>query len=382
MSLPSENPAHIVFLFSDTGGGHRSAAQALIEALNLEFPGRCICEMIDIFRQYAPPPLHRAPDLYPPISRLPDMWELGYRVSDNPRSTRLIYDAIWPYVRWSVRRLVRENPADLIVSVHPLVNEPVLRAMRQLHLHVPYVTVVTDMVSTHVAWYDQAADRVIVPTEDARKRALKLGLRPERVRVIGLPVAESFRQQPEDESTIRARLGWPQDRPVILLVGGGEGMGPLEAVAEAINRARPQAALAVVAGRNKHLKSRLERLNWNLPTFIYGFVETMPDLMHAASVLVTKAGPGTISEAFIAGLPILLYSRMPGQEVGNVYYVVSQGAGVWAPEPEILAATLKGWIDHPEILRLLGQSSLRLARPDASRQIARQLGALAGLESA
>ena len=67
---------------------------------------------------------------------------------------------------------------------------------------------------------------------------------------------------------------------------------------------------------------------------IYGFVNEMPAFMHAADILVTKAGPGTISEAFIAGLPMVLYSKMPGQEDGNVTFVVDTGAGVWAPEPE------------------------------------------------
>ncbi len=60
----------------------------------------------------------------------------------------------------------------------------------------------------------------------------------------------------------------------------------------------------------------------------------MPDFMQASDVLVTKAGPGTISKSFIAGLPIIMYSRMPGQEDGNVTYVVDEGAGVWAPTPE------------------------------------------------
>ena len=127
--LRQPDQAHIVFLFSDTGGGHRSAASAIVEALDLEFSGQFTCEMIDIFRQYAPPPLHMAPEMYPPLARLPDMWEFGFKVSDGARRTRIFYHAIWPYVRTGVNRLVRENPADLIVSVHPLVNAPVLRAL-------------------------------------------------------------------------------------------------------------------------------------------------------------------------------------------------------------------------------------------------------------
>src|SRR5512138_2786740 len=115
MSQPLPERPHIVFLFSDTGGGHRSAAQAIIEALNLEFPGQISTEMVDILREYAPPPLHLAPEIYPPLSRMPSVWGMGYHISDGPRRTMFIYEMIWPYIRWGLQRLVREHPCDLIV---------------------------------------------------------------------------------------------------------------------------------------------------------------------------------------------------------------------------------------------------------------------------
>jgi 1,2-diacylglycerol 3-beta-galactosyltransferase len=365
--------ARIVFLFSDTGGGHRSAASAIIEAIELEYPGQFDCEMIDIFRQYAPPPLHMAPEIYPPLSRMPDVWELGFRVSDGARRTRIFYHAIWPYVRTGVNRLVRENPANLIVSVHPLVNAPVLRALRSRQPHIPFITVVTDMVSAHAAWYDTRSNLVIVPTEAARQRGLKLGLSPSQVQVVGLPVADRFCREIGNRQALRDQLGWPQDLPVILLVGGGEGMGPLEDVANAINHSRLRAALVVVTGRNLQLKRKLENKKWNLPAIIYGFVQEMPDFMRAADVLVTKAGPGTISEAFIANLPIILYSRLPGQEDGNVAYVSNEGAGVWAPEPRLVVQTLRSWLAEPAQLRQAIDACSRLARPFAAREIARIL---------
>ena len=117
----------------------------------------------------------------------------------------------------------------------------------------------------------------------------------------------------------------------------------LEKTAHAINEARLDAALVIITGRNRDLKYRLEQYDWNMPVSIYGFVRNMPDFMQASNVLVTKAGPGTISEACISGLPIILYSKVPGQEDGNVDYVVNEGAGVWAP------ATGTGGC-HPAIL--------------------------------
>jgi len=205
------------------------------------------------------------------------------------------------------------------------------------------------------------------------------GLQSEQVEVVGLPVAERFLQPQGDVAGLRRRLGWPVDLPVILLVGGGEGMGPLEKTAQAIAGARLPAALVVIAGRNQNLRLRLQSQNWPIPVFVYGFVREMPEFMQAADILVTKAGPGTISEAFIAGLPLILYSRLPGQEDGNVSYVVSEGAGVWAPEPEQIVSALREWIWHPEKRKRAAAASQKLARPEAARQIARILAERVGV---
>ncbi|HEX9019561.1 MAG TPA: glycosyltransferase [Anaerolineaceae bacterium] len=370
---------HIVFLFSDTGGGHRSAANAIIEALDLQFPGKTTHEMVDIFREYAPPPLTFAPEMYPPLTRMPRVWGMGYHLSDGKRRAQIFYQMIWPYIRWGLRRLVREHPADLIVSVHQLPNEPMARAIAQSGRKIPFTTVVTDLVSTHAAWFTNQASLIIVPTNAAYRRALHMGIAPERMEVVGLPVAERFNQPTGDVHAIRERLGWPQDRHVVLLVGGGEGMGPLEPTARAIDAAGLPIQIVIIAGRNNKLKARLQKYPWSTPTRIYGFVQDMPDLMRAADVLVSKAGPGTISEAFIAGLPLILYSRLPGQEDGNVGYVVSNGAGVWAPRPDEVVKALRNWLDHPMQREEAVQACHRLARPHAAREIARLLAAQVGV---
>jgi len=367
----------IVFLFSDTGGGHRSACEAIIEAINLEYPGQLDTEMVDIFRDYAPPPLDLAPDIYPTLSRMPEMWGLGYRASNGQRRVQFMARMMWPYLRQSINRLVNDHPCDLLVSVHQLSNAPFLQALHNRHARgktrIPFVAVVTDMVSTHAFWYDTRADLVIVPTEAARRRGLSMGLRPDSVRVVGMPVAERFARLQADKAALRERLGWPLDMPIALLVGGGEGMGPLEATARAIDQAEMNLAQVIITGRNQKLRERLEEHPWQRPVIVTGFVRDMPDYMAAADVLITKAGPGTISEAFIAGLPIILYSKMPGQEDGNVQFVVEEGAGVWAPSAEQVVTALQRWMTRPHLLQQAAENSQRLARPQASREIARLL---------
>ena len=362
------NKPRILFLFSDTGGGHRSAAESIIEALENEFPDSYETKMIDFFREYAPMPYNYAPEIYPQLSRMPLMWGLSYKVSDGRNRTNAFYSAIWPYLRRSTRRLLKENPAELIVSVHQLINTPILRARVQKDTR--FVTVVTDLVSTHSAWYHTGADLVIVPTIPAREKALLNGLDSKKILVIGQPVAKRYTEFPLSCLDIKIKNNWNIDLPIVLIVGGGEGMGHLDKHAIAIDQAGLECQLIIVTGRNQQLKSTLENYQWTKPVKIYGFVQNMPEFMQASDVLITKAGPGTISEAFISGLPLILFSKMPGQEDGNVSYVVENGAGVWAPEPHQTVAELKYWLANPDILKNVAQNALNLAKPGATREIA------------
>jgi 1,2-diacylglycerol 3-beta-galactosyltransferase len=361
----------VLFLFSDTGGGHRSAAEAIIEALELEFPGCFDVQLIDVFKQYAPPPLNLAPAAYPGMVRVPQMWGFGYHVTDSHRRARALTGAAWPYVRRAARRFAREQHADLLVSVHPVMVTSILKGFGSQHP--PFFTVVTDLVTTHALWYDRRVDQYVVPTDEARQRALACGVSEARLHVVGLPVAQRFCQPGGDRVALRAGLEWPGDRPVVLLMGGGEGMGPLFDTATAIAMPGGEFTLAVICGRNRRLKQQLEAQDWPVPVRIYGFERRIPQMMQAADLLVTKAGPGTITEAINAGLPMVLYSRLPGQEDGNVSYVVGQGVGTWAPGPERAAASVHKWLEDPRAMQQAAVACHRIARPFAAVEIARMV---------
>jgi 1,2-diacylglycerol 3-beta-galactosyltransferase len=362
------NRRRILFLFSDTGGGHRSAMEAIIEALDHSHPGRYECVPVDAFKEYAPPPLNRAAEVYPDMMRYPRAWGLGFRMLDGPRRARALTTATWPYVRRAVRRLVAEQPADLIFSVHPAFNGPLIKAMGSQRP--PYMIMVTDLVTTHALWFNNRVDMCLVPTEAARQRGLENGLRPDQVRVVGLPVARRFCQPAGDPIALRSELGWPQDRPMVLVVGGGEGMGPFYETARALAELPGMFGLALVAGRNQALKQRLQAADWSVPTFIYGFEHRMPSMMQAATLLVTKAGPGTVTEALNASLPMVLYSHLPGQEDGNVAFVQEEGVGVWAPGPRRTAKAVQRLLQQPEAIQKAASACRRVARPQAASVIA------------
>lgn len=365
---------HILILFSDTGGGHRSAAESIVEALKLEYGNTLTTEMLDFFKSHAPLPLNKMPDWYPDMVKAPHLWGLSFKMTDGRRRARAITASSWPYVGRAARAIVQDHPADLIVTVHPLATTIILKAMG--YNHPPFVIVVTDMVTTHALWYDQRADLILVPTETARQRAIEYTMSPDRVRVVGQPVAQKCCVPVGNKEALRKKLGWPKDKTVILMVGGGEGMGPLGKTARAIAASGLDVMLAIVTGRNQRLKGHLEAFDWPVPAKIYGFTRELPDFMRAADVLVTKAGPGTIAEALNAGLPMILYAKLPGQEDGNVTFVVDEKVGVWAPQPKRVVQALTEWMQNPEIRLQYAENCRRAARPDASIQIARSIGAL------
>jgi len=377
MNNTTPKKPHIVFYFSDTGGGHRSAAEAIIEAINIEYRNKVIMEMVDFFKDFAPPPFNHAADMYPYMVKAPQLWSASFHATDGRARARVITATMWPIARRAARALVRSYPADLIVTVHPFANTFALRALG--NNRPPFINVVTDMVTTHALWYDKRADLTLVPTESARQRALKYNMPPEKVRVVGLPVADRYCQPKGRKSTLRKKLGWHVDKPIVLMVGGGEGMGPLAKTAREIDASGLDVSLVIVCGRNQRLKANLESQKWENPTLIYGFIRDMPDFMRASDFIVTKAGPGTIAEALNAELPIILYSKLPGQEDGNVTFVQEEGAGVWAPYPQDVVRALTRWISRPEERQKVIENCRRAGRPEAARTIAHTIGEILGL---
>jgi 1,2-diacylglycerol 3-beta-galactosyltransferase len=339
--------------------------------MHLEFDERFTSEMVDFFKSYAPMPFNKVPEWYPEMVKAPRLWSASFYATDGRARARMITTTMWPAVRHATRHLLDSHPADLIVTVHPFANTFALRAMRRSP--VPFITVVTDMVTTHALWFDKRADLILVPTPDARERAINYHMDPANVRVVGLPVSDRYCQPLADRQLLREKLGWPKDKPVVLMVGGGDGMGPLGKVAVAVDESGLDVTLVIVTGRNRQLQRELEARQWDNPALIYGFTREMPEFMRAADFIVTKAGPGTISEALNAHLPVILYAKLPGQEDGNVTFVVNEGAGVWAPTPQQVVRALTRWISRPHEKARVVETCAALARPDAARLIARSI---------
>ncbi len=389
----------ILFLIADTGAGHRSAANAISNALKLiaqreqeewqarhsaesydaaasDLPGppSYRIEIVDVFEEYSRFPLREAVKLYGPTIRYnPKLFGEVFHKSNREETVLAVHSLATPLILNGLMRLFTTVQPDIIVSIHPMINFVTVRALDELGIKIPFVTVVTDLVSVHYVWFAPGVDGYIVPTEQAKQLYLKRGLDAQRVHLLGMPIDPKFARQTDSKEELQKRFGLKPGIPTILLVGGGDGAGGLHAAVRAISQAHLPVQLLVVTGRNRRLYAQLQRSRSNLhvPARIFGFVHNMPELMHAADVIVTKAGPGTICEALACNLPIVLSGYVPGQEEGNVEFVLKNKVGALALRSTVLIDILRRLLKPgSQELRQWTQNAQRISQPMASFDIA------------
>ncbi len=404
----NETQRTILFLIADTGAGHRSAANAINNAITIiskqqqqewlakqqtqsleEIGGmqktaqatvvssksptyRTV--IVDVFEEYSRFPLREAVKLYGPTIRYnPKLYGEFFRQSNRDSAMIAVKTVATPLIFNGLLRLITTVKPDVIVSIHPMLNHVTVQALQELRLHIPFITVVTDLVSIHHAWFAFGVDQYIVPTEQAKQLYLAHGLDPEHVSMLGMPIDPKFAVPVASRAELQKKFNLKPGVPTILLVGGGDGAGGLQKAVRAISRAHLPVQLLVVTGRNRRLYTHLQRTRSSLhvPAKIFGFVQNMPELMHASDVIITKAGPGTINEALACGLPVILSGYVPGQEEGNIDYVVDNGVGTLALDAPTLIDTLRRLIrpGSPELRRQKANAK-RIARPRASFDIA------------
>ncbi len=379
----------VLFLIADTGAGHRSAANALRNAIDIiaeeerkkeleSFPDKLNpttyrIEIVDVFEEYSHFPLREAMKLYGPTIRYnPSLYGRFFHISNRAQSVEAAKTFAGPLIIRGLMRLITDVQPDVIVSIHPMLNHVAIEAILELGMKITFLTVVTDLISVHYTWYAPGADGYIVPTEQARRLYLKRGLDEERIHVLGMPIDPKFTLPMPEKEELKRRMGLQSDLPVVLLVGGGDGTGGLRSAIYAISEARLPVQLLIVTGRNKRLLLHLQSIHTNLkvPAKIFGFVNNMPEMMHTADVIVTKAGPGTICEALACNLPIILSGYVPGQEEGNVAFVTENDVGVLARTPTSLVEMLDRMIKPgSEILHRQLENARCIGRPRASFDI-------------
>lgn len=376
-STPSLDPRQfsVLILMSDTGGGHRASAQALDAAFDTLHPTSAVT-IVDFWTDIAGFPFNNFPSQYAYLAKHPFLWKCVYLWAAFPPTRWLTETAFSVFCHSRVRSYFRLHDPDLIISVHPLVNTlslSVLAYMKDLYGRPtpPFCTVVTDLGGAHPTWFDHRADLVYVPSDPLQQKAIDAGVRNDRIRLLGLPIRPAFWEETRSRAVLRTELGMAQHIPTVLLVGGGDGIGGLEAIADAIavkiseEVGAAGGQLVVVCGKNRSLLRRMQARSWPIPVILKGFVNNMSEWMSACDILCSKAGPGTIAEAWTRGMPIILTGFLPGQEEGNVKLVTDSGSGEFHADPESIAKCASRWVSDPELRGAIAARAKSLGRPQS-----------------
>jgi UDP-N-acetylglucosamine:LPS N-acetylglucosamine transferase len=365
-------------MYSRVGGGHLSAARALVA--ELEATGRCSARPVDVYVDSGRFPVTRFPTMYAHLSRSrPRLWSLIYHGSSSSRKLNPSW-VVGPFLRRGVMQLMRSERPDVVISVLPAINEVLADASRRVGATLEVV--LTDWNEVHPFWQAPGVNHYTAPTEAARADCVRYGADPEAVDVVGIPVRREFAAQdgtPPDRPRHLGGIGLDPNRFTILAMVGAEGSPrALRNLAE-LARSDIAAQLVVVCGRSRRLRERIEALPARMPVRALGFVETISGLMRSSDLLVTKAGGLTLAEAFCCGVPVVIHDVLPGQEAGNLDYMLEYGAAAYGSKPAELVETIAALADDPERRLRLGACGARLARPHAAHDIAANV--LARLEA-
>ncbi|KVI11690.1 Diacylglycerol glucosyltransferase, N-terminal, partial [Cynara cardunculus var. scolymus] len=387
VELGAGRTRNVLILMSDTGGGHRASAEAIRDAFKIEFGDRYRIFIKDVWKEYTGWPLNDMENQYKFMVKHVQLWNVAFH-GTSPRWIHNVYLAAFAaFYAKEVEAGLMEYKPDIIISVHPLMQHIPLWVLKWqgLDKKVIFVTVITDLNTCHRTWFHPGVDRCYCPSKEVAKRALLDGLEESQLRVFGLPIRPTFTRAVLNKDELRVELELDPKLPAVLLMGGGEGMGPVKKTAMALGESlfdketgKPFGQMVIICGRNKALASSLESLEWKIPVKVRGFEKEMQKWMGACDCIITKAGPGTIAEALIKGLPLILNDYIPGQEKGNVPYVVNNGAGVFTRSSKETARIVAGWFStNADEHKRMAENALKLAQPEAVFDIVRDIHELA-----
>jgi 1,2-diacylglycerol 3-beta-galactosyltransferase len=335
----------ISVLFHDAGGGHRNAAVALqtitaqqqrpwqLEIIQFQD----LTDQLDVFRKLTG---IRIQEQYNTLLR--NGWTLG-----TTQLLRVLQATIRLFHRPLVRLLAdyfRGHPADLLVSVIPHFNREIAEAWSSVYPDRPFVTLITDLADFPPRFWIEPLDQqyVICGTQRAVEQARAMG-KPEShiFATSGMILRPDF-YAPEntDSLALRRELGLQPDVPTGILLFGGFGSKVMYDIVERLDAASVPVQLIVICGRNDKLAAKFRARSWNLPLHILGFTKEVHRLMRAADFLIGKPGPGSVAEAMVRRLPVILECNawtMP-QERYNTQWVTEKRVGIILPNfKEIVA---------------------------------------------
>jgi len=364
-------PKRIILMYISEVSGHRSATMAVEKAIKSLSPG---CEIMNINAfNYTNPISEKVINrIYMEVIKYtPKVWDYLY---DNPKVAKAL-ERIKKRVHKSnspkLRKLFEGFKPDVVVCSQAFPCGMVADYKRVYNSSLPLVAVLTDYIP-HSYWVYDTVDYYITPSQEVSERLARKGIPAAKIKSYGIPFDHKFNQKTDKDEIFR-RLGIDPGKPVILIMGGGQGLGPIKTIVRSLERSRHDIQELIVTGTNKKLHSSLKRKikDYKKNIHLFGFVQNIHELMQVSKIIISKPGGVTTAEVLSSGLPMVIVKPIPGQEANNTDFLTSKGAAVKVDDPEKISFVIDDLLGDENKLERLKVSAAGIAKPEASMDIAK-----------
>ena len=304
------------------------------------------------------------------VKRTPELWDYLY---DNPKVMKQVQklrDIIHRSNTGKLKALLEEFRPDGIVCTQAFPCGLIADYKKTFNLNIPLIGVLTDY-APHSYWIFDRVDKYIVPSAETGQKLIDNGVDPARIMSYGIPIDAKFQRQLDKEFLYR-KLSLGPDIPIILIMGGTQGLGPLKELVILLDRSPAKLQMIIASGTNKRLYRWLERhsRHFKKKTLVFSFADNIEELMHVSTVIVTKPGGITTAEALAKGLPMLIINPLPGQEAMNTKFLLKEGVAVKAETCADVVVILEELLYNTAKLKQMSVKAKSLSMPDSAAKIA------------
>ncbi len=358
--------------------GHRRASLAIQKALQ-EVDGTVQTKTIDAFN-YTNPFLEKFINkLYVfVIKTVPRIWDYLYDNENVLKRVRKIRWLIHKLNDKKIKELFDDFRPDIVVCTQAFPCGMVADYKRRHNLNIPLMGVLTDY-APHGYWLNDSVDIYIVPVPKIKQKLIQRGIPQQRLKVLGIPIDTKFRN-PGNPGEVLRRLGLDSNLPVILIMGGGQGLGPIKKIVHTLDKLRQPVQLIVACGTNRSLYKWLKRNEplFNKPVTVMDYTERIDELMSVSSFIVTKPGGLTSAEALSKSLPIIIASPLPGQESLNTHFLLETGIALKMDSFAELGSLAEELLSDTERLEKLRRRAYAAAPADSALKTAQLILSMIG----
>lgn len=366
-------PKRIILMYISEVSGHHSATLAIEKTLKQLQPDIEILN-INAFNYTNPISEKVINRLYlSVIKTAPQIWDFLYDNQVVINRLAKIKDTIHKSNSKKLKNLFMKFNPDAIVCTQAFPCGMVADYKKTYNWDVPLFAVLTDY-APHSYWVYDTVDYYITPSEEVAERLVQKGVRADKIKPLGIPFDPKF-NEPLNKKKLLQRMGLRSDIPIILLMGGGQGLGPIKKIIKSMKKIKKEVQEIIVTGINKKLYKSLKRSlkKSKNKILLLGYADNIHELMAVSDIIITKPGGITTAEALAKKIPMLIVNPIPGQEAKNTVFLTEKGAAIKVENPEEIHLIIEYLLDNPSKLKKMRELAVRISKPNASFDLAHLL---------